>query len=611
MIPQVFTALRFSSRIVVQMSACVMLGLLVVVSATATVSAPQAHVTTTTPRPLILSRTPSPRATATSTRAAVTRTSTARAVAPRSMPGQPQVDAHTIALYHFDSPNAVAVDATGNYTGTLHGNAIILDSGLYAGVLNLDGNSSYVRTGYLGSMPQGTIELFVDFQEACQQGYTFTLFSVGGEFGSNSSVLRIGQFPGRFLGFDIYSDGVWHSADSGINACRYLTSTSGQLWPYETWRFHHMAVTWGPRGMEIWVDGVLHGVGTDYPDAYIRPYKYMCNPQMQMGDMDGEPPNPLYPACKTPVMAPTMPAYPPGDYTGGLSDYATMLIGCDSNGSCFKGRIDEVRISNIQRTFHWSVVPTVTPTPTWTPISPSGEYSVDAYTQALYHLNFYAFGGVWEEVSQTYHNLIGLGRIVPNGRFGPGLSLDGYSRVDIGDPGALFQGTVEAWVLFEANQVQPIFAVPRNDVTNQMLLFLGSLPYFSTLRFGIYDGEDIMYWVDSGVTPSSLAGCWHHIAGTWGPRGMEIWIDGILRNADRNVTLGMAWSHPFWRLGCDNNGQCMTGILDEARISRIQRIFVSPSFFSSRLYAPRNSEVYVYLPLIVAGPAVLSCPYGP
>lgn len=616
--PPKLTPLQFSPRIVAQIGVGVIFMLLVVVSATTTVSAPQANLATTTPRPITLSRTPSPKATATPTRATVTRTSTARALAPRStVPGQPPVDAYTIALYRFDTPNMIAIDATGNYTGTLHGNATILDSGLYAGVLHLDGSGSYVRTGYLGNMPQGTIELFVDFLEMCQQSSTFTLFSAGGEFGSNSSVLLIGQFPGRFLGFDIYSGGKWHSADSGINACRYLAGTSGPLWPYETWRFHHVAVTWGPRGMEIWVDGVLHGVGNDYPDAYVRPYKYMCNPQMQMGDMDGEPPNPLYPACKTPVMAPTMPAYPPGDYTGGLPDYTTMLIGCDSKGSCFKGRIDEVRISNIQRTFHWSVVPTVTPTPTWTPIAPSGEYSVDAYTRALYHLNFSAFGGVLEEVSQTYKNLIGLGKIVPNGRFGAALSLDGYSRVELGDPGALSQGTVEAWVLFaEANAVQPIFAVPRYSITNQMLLFLGSSSYFPTLRFGLYDGEDITYWVDSGITPSSLAGCWHHIAGTWGPRGIEIWIDGTLRSADRSVTTGMAWSNPFWRLGCDNEGQCMTGILDEARISRIQRIFVPPSsvrFSSSRLYSRRDSEVYVYLPLILVGPTptTSSCPYGP
>jgi len=594
-----------------QIGACALLALLVIISATATVSAPQMTLATATPsHQSSPSRTPSPRATATSTRALVTPTSAARRIV-QSVPGQPQVDANTVALYHFDAPNSVAIDATGNYTGTLHGNATILDSGLYAGVLRLDGNGSYVRTGYLGSLPQGTIELFVDFQEMCQQNWNFTILAAGGEFGSNSSVLVIGQFPDTLLRFGIYSGGQWHWADSGINACRYLAGASGPQWPYETWRFHHVAATWGPRGMEIWVDGVLHGVGV-YPPEPGNMYNYRCNPQMQLGLEPWGPPNPLYPVCKTPVMAPTMTVYPPGDYTGDLPDYSTMLIGCNPDGSCFKGRIDEVRISNVQRTFHWSVVPTVTPTPTWTPIAPSGEYSVDLYTRRLYHLNFANGNGVWDEVNQTYTSVWGRTSIVPNGRFNAALSLDDTAQINLGDLGPLPNGTVEAWVNYTASETaQPLFAAPR-DPGNNMLLFLGSSTTFSTLRFGVFDGQ-ATYWVDSGVTPASLAGCWHHVAGTWGARGLEIWIDGTLRKADPSFTGTMPWINSFWRLGYDNASNYMKGIVDEVRVSTIQRTFVTPPLMS-RVNQPsaHRGDWLVFLPLIYAAPTPISrCPFGP
>ena len=604
-----------STRVIAQIGACAFLALLVIISATATVSAPQTTIATLTPsRQISPSRTPSPRATATATRALATPTSVARRVV-QSVPGQPQVDAYTVALYHFDSPNSVAIDATGNYTGTLHGNATILDSGLYAGVLRLDGNGSYVRTGHLGSLPQGTIELFVDFQEACQQSWYFTILAAGGEFGSNQSALVIRQQVG--LAFGIYREGEWHWADSGINACRYLAGRSGPLWPYETWRFHHVAVTWGPRGMEIWVDGVLHGVGTSAPDD-TRPYKYKCNPQMQMGDMDGEPPNPLYPACRTPVMAPTMPAYPPGAYTGGLPNYSTLLIGCGPDGSCFKGRIDEVRISNIQRTFHWSVVPTITPTPTQTPVRITGEYAVDSQTLALYHLNAQSLWWVFDEVTLAWNaGLGGNASIVPGGRFGSAVSLDGNGSFVQMPKQIEPNGTIEMWIKMESIPDHfAIFSAGNDNGSDR--LYLGINRWIgSTFVFTIYssNGEELVpYTVDSGFRP--IPGCWHHVAGSWGTQGLQIWVDGTLRG-----TYGFygAPTNSFTRelVGCTNRMDCMVGMVDEVRKSKVQRSFTRTSMSARaalphtavpRLPAIPMNENRIYLPLVLAAPTTMLCP---
>ena len=49
------------------------------------------------------------------------------------LPSQPILDQNTVALYHLDaSSGSNSIDATGNLYGTLHGNAIITPSALYA-----------------------------------------------------------------------------------------------------------------------------------------------------------------------------------------------------------------------------------------------------------------------------------------------------------------------------------------------------------------------------------------------------------------------------------------------------------------------------------------------
>jgi hypothetical protein len=318
--------------------------------------------------------------------------------------------------------------------------------------------------------------------------------------------------------------------------------------------------------MEIWVDGVLHGLGNEDPNAGYYPYPWMCNPQEQEMSVS-------YPNCDSPHMAPP---FPPGDYTGGLPPYSTFLIGCDSAGSCFKGRIDEVRISNVQRTFHWSVVPTVTPTPTQTPVPITGEYAVDSQTAALFHLNYQvqysSYKAVFEEVSQQYHGLGGQTAVVPNGRYGAALYIDGSSDLGLGTLGYFGSGTVEAWVNLSGQYGSqlPIFA------TNQSCdcgwaLFLGTQSQ-GTITFGI-NKDAAFVWADSGMTPANLAGGWHHVAGTWGSRGVEIWIDGVLRGVNSSYTGGMLPQSYWWRAGCDFLGNCMIGCLDEVRVSRVQRTF--------------------------------------
>lgn len=631
-------SMQFFARGIAQLGMGAVLMLIFGVSATATLYAPpstnpRAPVGLLQPSP---SRTPSPAATASPTRAQSTRAPRA----PRAAPGQTQVDANTVALYHFDTADTAAIDATGHYTGTLVGNAQVGVPMLYDGVLSLDGNVSYVRTGYLGDLSEGTIEAFVDFSQACNSSWSLTILSAGGDWGSGQTALWMGALPetsdtAPYLKFAMFDGTKWRVADAGITACRYLV-TGGTTnpppwehipvrWPYETWRFHHVAGTWGPRGLEIWVDGVLHGIASTDPDP-SWPYNYKCNPQDQEASS-------LYPLCKTPVVVPSMtPGPPQGAYYGGLSGYATFMIGCDAgatifagmpSGMCFKGRIDEVRISNVQRTFSAAVVPTVTPTPTNTPQAITGPSVVDQFTKALYHLDNVGGSIVQDETGQYNGALSADARIVAEGRFGGSLALncaisgDGYGTyAHLPNMGSPLAGTLEAWVKY--TQADRPFAVIHGGDEYGLptsRYFLG-VPFLTTLRFGAYDGAN-MHWVDSGVTATTLAdNCWHHLAGTWGPRGMELWIDGTIRGTDSYTGNAQNWISTYL-IGCDSRGNCFRGNIDEVRMSIIQRVFTPFTLGAGRARAvvtPRRilaGDYSVFLPLISSDGGGTGCQFGP
>jgi hypothetical protein len=528
------------------------------------------------------------------------------------MPRQPVIDEYTVALYRFDSNSGNTVlDATGRYTGTLYGNASITPSGLYSGALQLDGSTpgAYMRTGYLGPLSSGTIEAFVDFKVAClYAGEHFGIFSAGGEFGGyQQPVLWLGE--DGYLKFKLYADNKLYMADSSINPCRYLDGNGSKdpyfsylgipaPWPYETWRFHHVAGTWGPRGIEIWVDGVLHGVGQYVPDPANPPSHegYSCSPQQQATSR-------RYPDCEIPV-----PGLVPGSYGGGLPSYSTFLIGCDPSASCFNGRIDELRISNIQRNFSSAIVPPSTPTPTNTPVPLPGEYTLDANTLALYHLNSVngplliddAFPGRWT---------VRVGNaMLTTGLFGNALSLDGnesyFMAGDIGNPP---NGTIEAWVILDMDSMSRPFGIV--NVGHQMgsrsaKLLLGIPQNSTTFQFGINDSEQ-WHWADSGIPLPALSdACWHHVAGVWGNQGLEIWIDGVLRGT--NTYTGKVPGSPDpYIFGCDTWGGCIRGKIDEVRLSSVRRSFSASALTLAvrrRALSSGIEGTRTFLPLVMASP---------
>ncbi len=531
------------------------------------------------------------------------------------------VDSNTLALFHFDNQvGASLLDVTGNYTATIHGN-ITLTPGLFDKSL-LTSATGYVTMDSLGAMTRGTIELYVDFQPACRNIANptlseFTIVSMGGNFGSGIYGARIVENTSR-LDFEILTATGWVVASSGINACRYLNQKGAEVWPYETVRFHHVAATWGPRGMEIWVDGVLHGI--THPDFFINGLynpDYECNPQSQIASR-------YYPYCETPILGRV--DYPKV-YQGAIPAHTTVLIGCDPSGNpdtCFVGRLDDLRISDIQRTFTVDVVPPSTPTPTNTPVAPVGEYTADANTVALYHLNALNASGYVPDATAAQHHgrLMGQASLVSTGHFNGSLKTsasNAYVKINDINPWSLVNtGTVEAWV--NLNYVSAPFSVLSAGPEPGASYFRMSLgmPYAgSTLRFGIWDGWQIQ-WADSGVTPADLGGCWHFLAGTWGARGVEIWVDGVKRGTN-SFTNRMEYWDTTYLIGCDGKGMCMPGYIDEVRFSGLQRTFTTPraparavaapTFQPTRVFAPAASGNALFLPFVQIKPAPV-CPYG-
>lgn len=315
-------------------------------------------------------------------------------------------------------------------------------------------------------------------------------------------------------------------------------------------------------------------------------------------------------------MAPTMPAYPRGDYTGTLPGYNSFLIGYNpylptgtTSNPYFKGRIDEVRISNIQRTFAYTVVPTLTPVPTQTPVPILGEYVVDSNTVALFHLNFQNTPKVLEEVTQEYKYIEGQASIVPNGRFSGGLSLDGSgSYLNAGNLTNFNNGTVETWInLSPQSNKQSLFAARQYYNSSNSILEFGISPQGAPY-FGLAD--DTGFHQISGQTVP-LNGCWHHLAGTWGSRGLELWVDGTLSSTNTAYTGGMIGQVYDWRIGCDYAGFCTKGILDEVRVSKIQRTFTPFSQLQrSGRMAPGVTGSPVFLPMIQVSPPQSNCPFG-
>jgi RHS repeat-associated protein len=212
---------------------------------------------------------------------------------------------------------------------------------------------------------------------------------------------------------------------------------------------------------------------------------------------------------------------------------------------------------------------------------------VDDNTIVLYHFDGRENKAV-DETGRFNGTFYGQGHLVSEGKFGAGATFDGNkSYIRLGNVGAPPQGAVEAWVYFPnkpgVNTSYLMIANGGNeygadwDCPFDLGVHYG---WGGDLRFGLWSGG--WQWAASGVTPAQLAGGWHHIAGTWGSRGVEIWIDGE-RKGYNSYNGGVSCpNYPTVFVGTDSWMWDFNGIIDDFRMSNIQR---SPGMAS---YSPLN-----------------------
>ena len=218
----------------------------------------------------------------------------------------------------------------------------------------------------------------------------------------------------------------------------------------------------------------------------------------------------------------------------------------------------------------------------------NSEYSVDANTVALFHFNQNSGTKVIDETGR-YNGTMGAGASwATSGKFSNALQTSGTAqRVDLNDNtfgNAMPEGTVEAW--FKADSFN---SVNCSDIWGKAE---STSPAGLYRRWGIFICTNITnkisYQMRTGP-PDTVAsihdlefnytfstGKWYHVAGTWGPAGMKIYLNGerVASSSSytgssptitgRPFTIGQSYSY---------NGRefHFNGIIDELRVGNVAR----------------------------------------
>jgi len=86
----------------------------------------------------------------------------------------------------------------------------------------------------------------------------------------------------------------------------------------------------------------------------------------------------------------------------------------------------------------------------------------------------------------------------------------------------------------------------------------------SSLAFGIYAGG--WRWASTGIQPDS--GRWYHVAATWGPAGMKIYLNGSL--SGQNGHSGGLHNYATELVAASAWGDAYNGKIDELRIWNVE-----------------------------------------
>ena len=191
----------------------------------------------------------------------------------------------------------------------------------------------------------------------------------------------------------------------------------------------------------------------------------------------------------------------------------------------------------------------------------SSEYERDVHTLVLDHLNGSTLGSGTNVSFESSFPWLDECAFFD----GPAHGIDANIQYPQEDLLCMADGTVEAWIWLDGSTIESKVLVQTPPIgtpgSTTFQIGFGSTPYEYLHASCV--GTDGFTLQSSEPFPLRT---WTHVAVTWGGRGAELWINGILDDTDAATGHAAAGWHGYLIAMAGN----MTGRIDEIRVSDVQ-----------------------------------------
>ena len=161
------------------------------------------------------------------------------------------------------------------------------------------------------------------------------------------------------------------------------------------------------------------------------------------------------------------------------------------------------------------------------------------------------------------------------GRFGRGLRVDKPDMAIL--PFVLDsmpkEGTIECWVSPDQLPTPPqkaFFLQVRSS--NRDLGVMDGAPGWTWCIDGNQYHKSNFVWGSQTLVPKVRPGQWTHLAVTWDPSAVRMYVDGVLSHMQTQPPLHWWPEGPVnITIGAEREGGCWSGVIDEIRVSKVKR----------------------------------------
>ena len=161
------------------------------------------------------------------------------------------------------------------------------------------------------------------------------------------------------------------------------------------------------------------------------------------------------------------------------------------------------------------------------------------------------------------------------GRFGRGLRMDKPDMAVL--PFALEsmpkEGTIECWVSPEKLPAAPqnAFLLQVRSSSRDLGVMNGASWWTWCIDGNLYHKSNFV-WGSRTFVAKARAGQWTHLAVTWDPSAVRMYVDGVLAHMQTQPPLNWWPEGPVnIAIGAEHEGGCWSGVIDEIRVSKVKR----------------------------------------